>query len=239
MGLFLTWALLHYQRNKQASPSVSSSIPVPGSGGVPASAPAASEFSSQFKHVSWASFLYFFLHQELLCYKTCSGTNQPFSTYLRSCWNRTPTLLCCCLSQAAWQHCPSLAETPCEHCCGQTFPGAATQGLVPPPVPQPLPSVCPCPLRWWGATRGTRRGPSVQIVSTYAMAVVISPQTTLLPLDPRSPSPAQRSVPVVAAFRTFSFVLDAHLGTPGAPTAEPALWSQFVYHLQGKQPSQV
>lgn len=79
---------------------------------------------------------------------------------------------------------------------------------MPPPVPQPLPSVCPCPLR--SCQRHQKGSLSADCIH-LCHGVVISPQTSLVTLDPRSPLPAQRSVPVLAAFRTFSFVLDAHL----------------------------
>lgn len=110
---------------------MSSSIPVPGSGGVPASAPAASELISESKHVSCAS-ISFFIFSPL----GVTLLQEPFrdkSTFLH-----LPMVL-----QAAvlTTHIPALVPVPrqlgsivpawqtCaagEHCCGQTFPGAAT-----------------------------------------------------------------------------------------------------------------
>lgn len=141
--------------------------------------------------------------------------------------------------QAAWQRCPSLADLglcirwhPVSTPVGKPSLEQPSRASFHPLSPSPCPVPAPVPLRWWGATRGTRRGPSVQD------SIYLSHDSGLLAIwscHYKSPwydltedllLTAQRSVPVLAAFRTFRYVLRVHLVAAGldTPDAQTAHW---------------
>lgn len=234
MGLFLTWALLHYQRNKKASPCVSSSIPVPGSGGVPASAPAASEFISQLHHVSCTSISFYIFSPLGVTLLQDFFRDNPTFLHLPngtagSCWAEPGHPHGCaglCL-QASWQHCPSLADLSLWALLWANLPWSShpDHGTLCAPA---LPSVCPS------------RGPSVQdcvhLPHGSALLAIWSyhhkPPRYHLTQDLLLT--AQRSVPAFC----FENLQPCTWYTPGcsrpghsctnSSLAEPALWSHTV-----------
>jgi len=119
-GFFPTPLLLYYQRNKQASPSVSSYIPAPPHPGLevcmplpqqPLSAPLGIQTCKLYRDFIF-SLLGVTLLKDLFRDKAT-----PLSTYLHN-----PSWFCagtghpqpCLCPQAAWQSCPNLADLcPC------------------------------------------------------------------------------------------------------------------------------
>lgn len=224
MGSFLTRALLHYQRNKQASPCVSSSIPVP------ASAPAAFEFISEFKHVSCASILFYVfspwgvtLLQDLFRDK---------STFLH-----LPMALQAALVLKRDTHISVLVPvpvhqgTPCEHFA-----------VGKPSLEHPLcPSPCPTEMVR-SYQRHQKRPLSAGLFPSIppqwsAGHLFISPQTTLAPLDPGFPFNSSKTWTCSCCFQNLQPCTQCtpgcsqpgHTWCTNSSLAEPALWSHTVW----------
>lgn len=135
--------------------------------------------------------------------------------------------------------------TPCEHSCGETFPGAASQGLVPPSEPQPLPSACPCPTKM---VRSYQRHQKRPLSAGLYLSIpwqwspghlVLSLQTTLVRLDWRSPFNSSKICTCSCCFQNLQICTRStpgcswpgHTWCTNSSLAETALWSQSLFSI--------